>query len=155
VVEEYFFPEDLTAYNEQPDPFYQSVKSADGAVHARLSLPVEYDEWLAIQPTQVDDRTLRIISPQERDIFVLDQGQSGKVAQRLEFRLANPLSAPAEWRLNGKLLATQQASTLLWEPSPGSWHLQVKSGGAIAQVRFEVQVAENRPNRRGFSFTKG
>ncbi len=162
VVEEYLFPEDLAAYNSQPDPFYQTVKGQDGQVTYQLKLPGEYNEWLALQPVtkmaiaSPSSSELRIIAPRSGDFFVISnpKSSSGNATQRLQFRVENPPSQPVEWQLNGKVITTQDTASLFWTPQAGTWTLQVKSGNKTDQVRFEVQVADARPSRRGFSFAE-
>ncbi len=153
VVEEYLFPEDLAAYEQQPDPFYQMVSDRHGNRRSRLTLPEEYSEWLALQPDQPGDRPLQIISPRQGDIFLLEPPTLASTApQSLTFRLTPEPATVVEWRLNGQLLATQQTSTLQWKPTPGRWQLQVRQGNEQAQVQFEVQPARPRSHRRGFSY---
>jgi len=162
VVEEYFALEDLAAYDQEPDPFYQMVKDQDGKVTAQLKLPVEYNEWLANQPDAIalrgkmlrnadsQSEELRIVSPRNGDLFTM--GNLGDASQRLEFKLAAMPKQAVEWRLNGDLLPQSLTSSRFWSPQPGSWTLQAKSGNQTDEVKFEVQLAEGRPNRRGFSF---
>jgi penicillin-binding protein 1C len=156
VVQEYFYPQDLGEYDRQSDPFYQTVTTSTGQIQHRLKLPAEYNEWLAMQPPGMNDGQLRILSPRSGDSFLLDATEppSSKMAQRLEFKLASPPTQPVEWRLNGKAIATQTNNFLFWTPKPGNWTLQVKSGEMTDQVKFQVQIAESRPTRRGFSVAK-
>ncbi|MGA7932941.1 MAG: penicillin-binding protein 1C [Kovacikia sp.] len=155
IVEEYFYPEDLGAYDRQPDPFYQ-MTTTHGQPQYRLRLPEEYNEWLAMRPPIPNNGPLRILSPRNGDSFLLDAATSGSeaTAQRLEFKLTSPSPQPVEWRLNGQAIATQTSSSLFWVPKPGNWTLQVKSGEITDQVKFQVQIAETRPTRRGFSVAK-
>jgi penicillin-binding protein 1C len=156
VVEEYLFPEELQAYDRQPDPFYQTVQAGNGQMRYQLKLPPEYNEWLAMQSqpslqTAIANSTdLRILSPHNGDYFLIEPGEPP--SQRLQFKLAKAPAGAVEWRLNGKLLATQTGNSLFWNPQPGSWTLEAKSGEQTDRVSFEVQLAQNRPTRRGFSF---
>jgi penicillin-binding protein 1C len=155
VVEEYLFPEDLQAYDRQPDPFYKSVPGGNGQRRYQLTLPPEYNEWLAMQSQPVtqaiaNSSDLRILSPHNGDYFLMEPGESA--SQRLQFKLATIPASPVEWRLNGKLLATQTGNSLFWNLQPGSWTLEAKSGEQSDRVNFEVQLAQSRPTRRGFSF---
>ncbi len=153
IVQEYLFPEDLAEYDRQPDPFYKQTVAKNGQPQYKLELPPEYNEWLAMQPAiATDTGGLRILAPRNGDYFLLDANHSAQVTQRLEFRLATAPTQPVEWRLNGQVIATQNSSSFFWKPTPGSWTLQVKSGGVTDEVRFEVQVGETRKTRRGFSF---
>ncbi|NJP10865.1 MAG: penicillin-binding protein 1C [Leptolyngbyaceae cyanobacterium RU_5_1] len=162
VVQEYLYPEDLAAYDRQPDPFYQLVQKSNGKPHYRLKLPAEYNEWLAMQPparvadSDLAEGELRIVSPRNGDFFLIGDPQANQSnpAQRLEFRLATLPGKSVEWRLNGKLLATQSSSSFFWTPQPGTWILQATSGETTDQVSFQVQTAQSRPTRRGFSFAK-
>ncbi|GAB4199236.1 MAG: hypothetical protein Fur006_49770 [Coleofasciculaceae cyanobacterium] len=161
VVQEYFFPDDLGEYDRNVDTFYQVVsRGTDGQpAQYRLNLPEEYNEWLAMQPrtaqlisqeSTLAPGTLNIVSPGNSDRFLLYPTESS-TAQRLEFKLATIPSKPVEWWLNGQKLATNSANSLFWELRPGNWTLQVKSGEMIDSVSFQVELAENRPTRRGFS----
>jgi penicillin-binding protein 1C len=161
VVQEYFFPEDLGEYDRNWDTFYQVVsRGTDGQpAQYRLNLPEEYNEWLAMQPrtaqlisqeSTLAPGTLNIVSPGNSDRFLLYPTESS-IAQRLEFKLATTPSKPVEWWLNGQKLATNSANSLFWELRPGNWTLQVKSGEMIDSVSFQVELAQNRPTRRGFS----
>jgi penicillin-binding protein 1C len=161
VVQEYFFPDDLGEYDRNFDTFYQVVsRGTDGQpAQYRLNLPEEYNEWLAMQPrtaqlisqeSTLAPGTLNIVSPGNSDRFLFYPTES-ITAQRLEFKLATTPSQPVEWWLNGQKLATNSANSLFWELRPGNWTLQVKSGEMIDSVSFQVELAENRPTRRGFS----
>ncbi|MDX2240408.1 MAG: penicillin-binding protein 1C [Leptolyngbyaceae cyanobacterium bins.302] len=156
IVEEYFAPEALVAYENQPDPFFPTSQGAEGKPIAQLKLPAEYNEWLALQPDAIvpaptNSVELRIVSPRNGDYFVItDPGTTS--TQKLEFKLVGNSPRSVEWRLNGKVLATQATSSLFWYPQPGRWTLEAKSSNKTDQVQFEVQLAETRPTRRGFSF---
>lgn len=154
IVQEYFFPEDLKAYDRQSDPFYQTVTTSQGQPQSRLQLPQEYNEWLAMQPNHPAAGKLRILSPRNGDFFLLDpiRSDSNTSAQRLEFKLASPSRRSVTWRLNGQRLATQTTQSVFWVPQPGSWTLEVSADGSKDQVNFQVERAERRSTRRGFSF---
>ncbi|MGK7878004.1 MAG: penicillin-binding protein 1C [Xenococcaceae cyanobacterium] len=152
VVQEYFYPEDLRDYESQSDTFYQIVSSGrEGqSPQYRLNLPEEYDEWLAIQrQSTLVPTTLKILSPGNGDYFLLEPNDS--VAQRLEFKLGGVSNQAVEWWLNGEKLATESSNSFFWQLRPGNWTLEVRSGEMTDKVRFQVQLAENRANRRGFS----
>jgi len=152
VVQEYFNEQDLIAYDRQPDPFYQVTTTKDGKPQYRLKLPTEYNEWLATQPSILATDGLRIVSPRQGDVFLLDAiGATETAAQQLEFKLAKAPTEAVEWQLNGRSLA-KKAGSVFWQPKPGNWTLQVKQGDQTDQVSFQVQVAEARNARRGFSF---
>jgi penicillin-binding protein 1C len=154
IVQEYFYPEDLAAYEQQPDTVYQAV-STDKQQY-RLNLPAEYNEWLAMQqqPT-VAPGTLRIISPRSGDYFLMTpENGASQLNQRLEFKLAETPNKPIEWWLNGEKIATQTSATLFWSLRSGNWTLQARSGESMDQVSFQVGVAEPQPTRRGFSATE-
>ncbi len=150
------FPEDLGEYDRQPDPFFQAVTTSDGQSQYALKLPEEYNEWLAMQPLTSKSGQVRIVSPRNGDLFLLDApgSASGTTAQRLEFKLTAPTTQPVEWRLNGQTIASQTSHSVFWTPKPGNWTLQVKSGGRSDQVKFQVQIAETGQTRRGFSFAR-
>ena len=175
VVQEYFYPEDLVDYERQSDPFFQpvgmdvSAQSEDEGsefqtnppLHSssqqyRLNLPEEYNEWLFRQPqSPLAPNDLRILSPRNDDYFLIPSAQSNSedegTGRRLEFKLAAPSNQPVEWRLNGETLATQSTHSFFWLMHPGEWTLEVASGDRRDRVRFQVQVADDQPSRRGFS----
>ncbi|HEY9830807.1 MAG TPA: penicillin-binding protein 1C [Stenomitos sp.] len=169
VVQEYFYPEDLGEYERHPDTFYQGVSSgSDGQPSQyRLNLPEEYNEWLAMQPREATlsyasqtlpeerelslaENHLKIVSPRQGDSFLLYPTASG-VVQQLEFKLAATPTQPVEWWLNGEKLAMNSSNSWFWQLRPGNWTLEVRSGEMSERVSFQVQLAENRATRRGFS----
>ncbi|MBD2456459.1 penicillin-binding protein 1C [Nostoc sp. FACHB-87] len=131
VVQEYFYPEDKIAY----------------ATQDKFNLPPEYNDWLAKQQSNFVSSNLRIVSPQNGDLFLLYPGTEGQ--QKLEFKLAgNPSSV--EWRLNGEKLDTQ-STNLFWYLRPGNWNLEARSADTSDKVSFQVELAKIRPTKRGFS----
>lgn len=133
VVQEYFYPEDISKYETESN---------------NIKLSEDYNGWLARQSKSVFTNTdFKIVSPQNDDYFLINQNHNS----RLEFKLSGGKSAPVEWWLNGQKLATQSSNSLFWQLQPGKWNLQVKSGKMVDSVRFEVQVTENKSMRRGFS----
>jgi len=146
VVQEYLFAEEVAAYEQEGDRFFPTVHG-----NTRFNLPAEYNEWLARQPKNAIGSTLglRIVSPRSGDVFVIGKDDA---SQRLEFKLTEGSKAAVEWRLNGKPLTASTSSSFFWKPQAGTWTLQVKQGQQIDQIRFAVQTAETRPNRKGFSF---
>jgi penicillin-binding protein 1C len=146
VVQEYFYPEDLAEYERQPDTFYQMVAS-----QSRLNLPEEYNEWLSRQPqSNLTSGALKILSPSNGDSFLVIPAQT----QRLEFKIGEVKARLVEWRLNGKKIATNSANSMFWPMRPGTWTLEVKSGEMSDRVTFQVQVASQKSNRRGFSVAR-
>ncbi|PSB29652.1 penicillin-binding protein 1C [Stenomitos frigidus] len=154
VVQEYFALGDLSEYDRQPDPFYQAVVGSKGNREYRLKLPPEYNEWLAMQPLTPTAGELRILSPRNGDVFLLEAGASPDSAQQLQFRLANSSTQTTKWRLNGQTLTTPTPDSVFWRPKPGNWTLEVKRGDVSDRVTFEVQVAERRSTRKGFSIAQ-
>ncbi len=153
VVQEYFYPEDLSEYNSTSDTFYQVVApGSDGqSPQYRLNLPEEYNEWLAMRSQPIlPSSQLQIISPGNGSVFLLYPTQSA-AAQRLEFKLAATPSQPVEWWLNGQKLATDSSNSFFWPISAGNWTLEAKSDEMSDRVMFEVKLAQNRTTRRGFS----
>ncbi len=156
VVQEYIRTEELAAYDTQADPFFP-VDAKTGV--AQLHWPAEYNEWLAMQPdraiaaTPTTPGSLRIVSPRNGDYFVIGAVDSqARSPQKLQFKLATSPKQPVQWRLNGQPLPDQATASVFWSPQPGHWTLQASSGRQTDTVQFEVQLAENRPTRRGFSF---
>jgi penicillin-binding protein 1C len=133
VVSEYFYPEDKIAYETQKD----------------FNLPPEYDEWLAKQQFNFVSSNLKIISPQNGDLFLLYPGTEGQ--QKLEFKSTGNPSTSVEWWLNGEKLNTQSAHSLFWYLRPGNWTLEARSGERYDKVSFHVELAKIKPTLRGFS----
>ncbi|MGL4622231.1 MAG: penicillin-binding protein 1C [Chroococcidiopsis sp.] len=154
VVQEYFYPEDLDEYDRHPDTFYQLVTSPTAKEpQYRLNLPREYDEWLATQGRSPGVSSgLKIVSPTNGALFLLYPSNAASDSQqRLEFKLAATSDKPVEWWLNGEKLVTQTSDAFFWELRPGNWTVEAKSDGTSDRVSFQVQLAQNRPTRRGFS----
>ncbi|AFZ22964.1 membrane carboxypeptidase/penicillin-binding protein PbpC [Cylindrospermum stagnale PCC 7417] len=134
VVQEYFYPEDKVAYENQH----------------HFQLPSEYNEWLARQQqSSFAAGNLRILSPHNGDLFLLYPGETAK--QKLEFKLAGTSAKPVEWWLNGEKLATQSTNSFFWQLRPGNWTLAAKSGEMSDKVSFQVELSAVKPTRRGFS----
>ncbi len=140
VVQEYFFPEDLSEYDRNYDTFYRLVNG-----EPRLNLPREYDEWLALRSQSVTADGLKIVSPRNGDNFLV---YPNSPQQRLELKLAALQAQPVEWWMNGEKLA---ANAMFWVLRPGSWTLEARSGEMRDRVTFQVELAENKSTRRGFS----
>ncbi|MEG3990066.1 penicillin-binding protein 1C [Microcoleus sp. S28C3] len=134
VVQEYFYPEDISKYETES---------------GSLKLSEEYNGWLAKQSkSSLTNSNFKIVFPQNDDYFVINYNKNA----RLEFKLSGVNNTPIEWWLNGKKLATQSSNSLFWPLKSGEWNLQAKSGGMVDTVRFNVQVANNKSLRSGFSF---
>jgi penicillin-binding protein 1C len=134
VVQEYFYPEDLSKYETES---------------GSLKLSEEYNGWLANQSqSSLTNSNFKIVFPQNDAYFVINQNENS----RLEFKLSGANTTPIEWWLNGKKLAAQSSNSLFWQLQPGKWNLQVKAGKMVDRVNFEVQVANHKSLRRGFSF---
>jgi penicillin-binding protein 1C len=136
VVQEYFYPEDKSNYEREH----------------QFNLPPEYDEWLAKQQqSNFTSTSLRILSPHHGDLFLVYPGE--QTQQKLEFKLAGNKSAPVEWWLNGEKLDTNSANSLFWNLRPGKWALEARSGEMMDKVSFQVELANVKPTRRGFSIS--
>ncbi|MBD2531866.1 penicillin-binding protein 1C [Nostoc flagelliforme FACHB-838] len=136
VVQEYFYPEDKSNYEGEN----------------QFNLPPEYDEWLAKQQQlNFTSTNLRILSPHNGDLFLVYPGEEEK--QKLEFKLTGNKSAPVEWWLNGEKLDTNSANSLFWNLRPGKWTLEARSGEMTDKVSFQVELANLKPTRRGFSIS--
>jgi penicillin-binding protein 1C len=125
VVQEYFAPADLTAYE-----------------------PTSAATLSAVDPPQ--DAPLQIVSPRSGSRYLRYPSVDDQ-AQRLEFAVQGDVSAPIEWRLNGQLLNNTGQPSLFWSLQPGQWTLEVQSGEQRDRVQFEVEEAESRSPHRGFS----
>ncbi len=133
IVLEYFAPDEVAEY-------YQ--KSAQFALNS------EYNEWLSRQHhPQLTQNQLKILSPQSDDYFLIKPDESSQ----LEFKVTNSSQQPVEWWLNGEKLTSQSQNSLFWQLKPGQWTLTVKQGNQQDTVNFQVQPAETKPYRRGFS----
>ncbi|KGF72898.1 penicillin-binding protein [Neosynechococcus sphagnicola sy1] len=157
VVQEYFYPEDLSTYEQQPDTFYQGTGASTEGNAYQLNLPDEYNEWLTRQPYSISSEAgLKIIAPQNGDTFLLYPTASANPgSQRLEFKLAAESQTAVEWQLNGQPLAGQAGSSVFWPLRPGTWRLTAKRGKDQDQVQFQVISATDLPRspRRGFAIT--
>jgi penicillin-binding protein 1C len=163
VVQEYFYPEDLAAYQRQDDDFFKAIAahqesaptSLGKALQYQLNLPPEYNEWLASKPSaKLASSTLRILSPRNGDYFLMQEPVKEKNPERLEFKLAGTDGKPVEWRLNGKRLSPTSNSSLFWPMQVGQWSLEVKVGKLTDRVNFEVQIAKPSTIHQGFSVRK-
>ncbi|MEM9165139.1 MAG: penicillin-binding protein 1C, partial [Cyanobacteria bacterium P01_F01_bin.4] len=136
IVEEFFYPEDLVAYDPSPS----------GADQAEAD-----NSWMADQDRVGGSQSLRILSPQEDDYFVLPPGDE----QRLAFKAAVPQGQPVEWRLNGQSIGTAASESgsdqMFWPMQSGQWTLEASSGEQTDRVRFQVQPPDYQEARRGFS----
>ena len=133
VVQEYFFLEDLAAYER--------------------STPIESTAIdLAQRHSRAPFGGLHIVSPRPGSRFLLYPASEDGNDQRLKFEIApNTAASSVEWRLNGQPLDTSSKSSLYWPMQPGIWTLEAQSGDQHDQVRFEVELAEAQPARKGFS----
>jgi len=95
---------------------------------------------------------LRILSPQNGDLFLLLPGEEGK--EKLEFKLGG-VDQPVEWWLNGQRLAVQSSHSLFWDLHPGKWDLEVRSGEISDRVSFQVEVGSRlAPAARFFRYVR-
>lgn len=153
IVQEYLFPEDLVAY-EQEVPLQGQTIATTGtprSAPSKVSLSRDYNEWLARQthPRLAGD-ALRIVSPQDRSLFLV--GSTRSAHERLEFKIASSPQQPVEWWLNGNLLATQASQSLFWPLRPGRWTLEVRQGKTSDRITFDVEVKDEQAPNRGFSY---
>ena len=136
VITEYFYPENLTEYEDLSNNYKVG------------NLPAEYNEWLAKQSEfRLVDGQLKILFPQEDDYFLIDRGVG---EQKLEFKLANSAKKSVEWWLNGEKLAVNYGDSFFWKLTPGKWNLAVRSGEMVEEVNFQVQLSNQSPYN-GFS----
>lgn len=151
VVQEYFYPENIEYYENHPDTFYQTVSNDGNSPQYRLNLPPEYNEWLAMQPQQnLAPSELKILSPRNGDVFLVSSAEKNG-GQRLQFKVAKMSDRDVEWWLNGEKLTEQPNNSFFWQLHPGNWTLEVRSGEMKDKVNFQVELADNRRVRRGFS----
>ncbi|MGL5807428.1 MAG: penicillin-binding protein 1C [Xenococcaceae cyanobacterium] len=145
VVQEYFYPEDLPEYENRVDTVYETV----GVDRSKINLPPQYDRWLAKQPQLISRAgSLKIVSPNHGDKFIF-YPNSGE--QKLEFKVTEETNESVEWWLNDRKIATNKSSSLFWQLSPGSWSLEVRKGKQRDRLKFQVELAQPRVTRRGFS----
>jgi penicillin-binding protein 1C len=114
---------------------------------------IAYENSTATTVTVVDpppETALRIVSPSSGSRFLLYSSVSHQ-EQQLEFAIAGQPSAPFEWRLNGQPLDNAGQTSLFWPLQAGQWTLEVQSGEQRDRVQFEVEEAESRSPRQGFS----
>jgi penicillin-binding protein 1C len=78
---------------------------------------------------------------------VINSGETAK----LEFKITGNSQQSVEWWLNGEKLNSQSDNSLFWQLQPGQWTLTVKQGTQQDSVQFQVQKADKKPYRRGFS----
>lgn len=133
IVLEYFAPNEVAEYHQKSN---------------KVVLNSEYNEWLSRQHhPQLTQNQLKILSPQSDDYFLIKPDESSQ----LEFKVTNSSQHPVEWWLNGEKLPSQSQHSLFWQLKPGQWTLTVKQGNQQDTVNFQVQPAETKPYRRGFS----
>jgi penicillin-binding protein 1C len=160
IVQEYFYPEDLSNYQHQTDSFFKAISPASPgkSPQYQLNLPPEYNEWLATKPsTPLFSGTLRILSPRNGDYFLIQaplNPAKEHPVERLEFKLTGTSGQPVEWRLNGTRLSSPANQSLFWPMQLGQWRLDAKSGSMTDQVNFEVRIAKPSDIRQGFSVKK-
>lgn len=154
VVLEYFYPQDLAAYEQQIDTVYELVAANTGEPpQYRLNLPAEYNEWLAKQPPAQTMSGLRIVSPQSGDYYQI-VGSNSDDRQRLEFKLTGTSAESVEWLLNGEKLSVSPSSTsFFWPLEVGEWTLEVRNSTTSDRVTFQVGTpgVRSEQGRRGFS----
>ncbi|MEM9006628.1 MAG: penicillin-binding protein 1C [Cyanobacteria bacterium P01_F01_bin.86] len=132
IVQEYFFPEDLVAY-EQAAPEVVPVSRVQGTATTGTA-------------------ELQILTPSDGSQFRLYPSGDKENDQRLKLAIASSdHSKPIEWRLNGQLLDASDQSAFFWPMRPGDWTLEVRSGDQQDQVNFQVKLAEDQPTHGGFS----
>ncbi|MGL5083055.1 MAG: penicillin-binding protein 1C [Microcoleaceae cyanobacterium] len=142
VVLEYFYPEDITQYQNHPDEF---------------ELTAEYHEWLVEQPqtnlsnSQSKQSQLKIISPQNNDYFLVSPGEVARLEFKVISKVEDHSKQPIEWRLNNKKMASQSSNLLFQEVPVGEWILTVNQGENSDRIHFQVQVADQKSYRQGFS----
>ncbi|BAQ59791.1 multimodular transpeptidase-transglycosylase [Geminocystis sp. NIES-3708] len=152
IVQEYFYPQDLSDYENKPDIFYQSTSDNNNS-SSDLNLPSEYNEWLAKQPlSDLMPTNLRILSPRNGDVFLLDSDKNHQ--QKLEFQLGGKINEPVELWLNNQKIATNVSNSFFWELQEGSWILEIRKDKIVDQVKFQVQLTKSRSNPKGFSIPK-
>ncbi|MBD2773350.1 penicillin-binding protein 1C [Iningainema tapete] len=128
----------------QPTPDCSSVVQEYFYAEDKSRVPQEYQSSVA-------SSKLKILSPQNGDTFLLYPQQE---QQKLEFKVAGISTAPVEWWLNGKKLATESSNSLFWTLHPGKWTLEVRSGDKSDKISFQVQLASRKSTRRGFSIER-
>ncbi len=129
VVQEYFYPEDLLAYEQGQAVGGVNVAGAEG------------DRPLTTTAIQIQ-------FPRNNDAFVIDPANPN---QRLQFQLSRTPATAVEWVLNGQTLQTGSTATLSWPVRPGEWTLKVQAVEGTDTVRFTVDQTGLPQPRQGFS----
>ena len=137
VVQEYFFAEDLVAYERAREAIATQASSEITSAQATAS---------------VKAGGLRITSPGEGDRFILFPETTSLNKQRLQFAVADGAAdEPVEWWLNGKRLVGGAQGELFWGMRSGQWRLEARRGEQVAEVQFAVEETEGSVSRKGFS----
>ncbi|ANV83217.1 penicillin-binding protein 1C [Picosynechococcus sp. PCC 7003] len=143
IVQEYFFPGDLSKYETDLDNFYQEING-----EIRLVLPPEYDRWLATQTTLATPQSgLKILFPQDGDRLLSDPNNPGQLT--IQFQTTN--QEPVQWQLNGKPWQPADPQNPKLRLTPGPQTLEIRQGDRQDQVNFSVEVAPPQTTKRGFS----
>ena len=105
---------------------------------------------------RIPNSEFRILFPQQNDRFLFQPTGNGtnpaQNPQKIQFKIALSPGTTATWRLNGKTLAVQAQTALLWNVQPGEWTLEVQAGDRTDRVSFrvEAETVTERSLRRGF-----
>ena len=123
VTQEFFEIDDLAAYENHPDTFYQFAVGGE----VELNLPPEYDEWLALHGDRLlSHNTLKILSPRDGDRFIIypDSPLAPAGSQQIEFRRSE-FAGDITWSLNNRPIDVPTGRSIFldiasWGVDPGS-----------------------------------
>jgi penicillin-binding protein 1C len=135
VVQEWVLPRDLASV-QRPAP---------------VRLGSEYDAWLASDPNPSNAGGLRIVNPQQGDVFVRNPASDALQdrEQRIALRAIGE-RAPLHWTANGMPLALDASGTAFFPLRIGTWTLVARDGRSSDRVTIEV--VDRRDPRPGFTF---
>jgi penicillin-binding protein 1C len=127
----------------------QDLESVERPVALRLGS--EYGAWLAHDPGFSNARGVRIVNPQQGDVFLRNPVRDALAnrEQRIALR-AIGARGPLRWTANGIPLAADASGIPFFALRPGTWTLIAGDGRSSDSVTIEVLA--RREQRPGFTF---
>lgn len=125
-----------------PAVVWEWVRTRDLAAVRRPVSPAlgsTYDAWLARDPGAAHAARLRIVTPRDGDIFILNPTVDAlqRRAQRLALRAVGMRGA-LRWSVGGTRLALDADGTAFWPLQLGSWTIRVRDGAQTDRVTIHV-----------------